>query len=75
MILILIWFVWFSLGNKRGAEHELDMKVDPKKQKKELIAAVQKEKAEKKTPKKVETSSSDSSDSSDSEEDQKVLTL
>lgn len=39
-------------------------------QKKDLVAAVQKEKAEKKVPKKVE--SSDESDSSDSEEEEKV---
>ncbi|KAF3527912.1 hypothetical protein DY000_02041914 [Brassica cretica] len=55
---------------KREPEDDLDTKVNLKKQKKDLVAAVQKEKAEKKVPKKVE--SSDESDSSDSEEEEKV---
>ncbi|EOA30014.1 hypothetical protein CARUB_v10013117mg [Capsella rubella] len=55
---------------KRDAEQDLNIQV-PKKQKKELSAAVLKEKAEKTVPKKVD-SSSDSSDSSDSEEVQKT---
>ncbi|XP_013637896.1 PREDICTED: nucleolin 1-like [Brassica oleracea var. oleracea] len=54
---------------KRDPEDDLDTKVNLKKQKKDVIAAVQKEKAEKKVPKKVE--SSDSSDSSDIEEEVK----
>ncbi|XP_019091994.1 PREDICTED: nucleolin 2 isoform X3 [Camelina sativa] len=53
---------------KRDAEQDLDIQVS-KKQKKDLIATVQKEKAAKKIPKKVETSSSESSDS---EEEQKT---
>ncbi|EFH61525.1 hypothetical protein ARALYDRAFT_479366 [Arabidopsis lyrata subsp. lyrata] len=59
---------------KRDAEQDLDIQV-PKKQKKELIDAVQKEKSEKTVPKKVESSSSDSSASSDSEDDQKTKTV
>ncbi|KAF2555424.1 hypothetical protein F2Q68_00015645 [Brassica cretica] len=54
---------------KRDPEDDLDTKVNLKKQKKDVIAAVQKEKAEKKVPKKVE--SSDSSDSSGIEEEVK----
>ncbi|CAN7083057.1 unnamed protein product, partial [Brassica oleracea var. botrytis] len=55
---------------KREPEDDLETKVNLKKQKKDLVAAVQKEKAEKKVPKKVE--SSDESDSSDSEEEDKA---
>jgi len=57
-------------SGKREPEDDLETKVNLKKQKKDLVAAVQKEKAEKKVPKKVE--SSDESDSSDSEEEEKV---
>ncbi|KAF8084004.1 hypothetical protein N665_0739s0003 [Sinapis alba] len=56
---------------KREPEDDLDTKVNLKKQKKDLVAAVQKEKAEKKVPKKVE-SSDEESDSSDSEEEDKA---
>lgn len=68
-VLILALFIGFCSG-KREPENDLETKVNLKKQKKDVIAAVQKEKAEKKVPKKVE--SSDSSDSSDSEEEEKV---
>lgn len=54
---------------KREPEDDIDTKVSLKKQKKDVIAAVQKEKAVKKVPKKVE--SSDDSDS-ESEEEEKV---
>ncbi|KAG2305049.1 hypothetical protein Bca52824_033700 [Brassica carinata] len=56
---------------KREPEDDLDTKVNLKKQKKDLVATVQKEKAEKKVPKKVE-SSDEESDSSDSEEEEKT---
>ncbi|CAH8358198.1 unnamed protein product [Eruca vesicaria subsp. sativa] len=52
---------------KRDPEDDLDTKVNLKKQKNDVIAAVQKEKAEKKVPKKVENS-----DSSDIEEEEEV---
>ncbi|KAJ4917539.1 nucleolin 1-like [Raphanus sativus] len=52
---------------KREPEDDLDTKVNLKKQKKDLVAAVQKEKAEKKVPKKVESSDEES----DSEEEDK----
>lgn len=74
--ILLCWRVGFNFvcsysSGKRDPEDDLDTKVNLKKQKKDVIAAVQKEKAEKKVPKKVE--SSDSSDSSDIEEEVKVL--
>ncbi|CAN8288486.1 unnamed protein product [Cochlearia groenlandica] len=54
---------------KRAPEDDVDTKVSLKKQKKDVIAPVKKEKSSKKVPKKVE--SSDSSDSSESEEEEK----
>lgn len=71
-MLVLTFECSYSSG-KREPEADVDAKVNLKKQKKDVIAAVQKEKAEKKVPKKVE--SSDSSDSSDIEEEVKVIIL
>lgn len=66
----MCWRVGFNFvcsysSGKRDPEDDLDTKVNLKKQKKDVIAAVQKEKAEKKVPKKVENS-----DSSDIEEEE-----
>ncbi|CAF2097957.1 unnamed protein product [Brassica rapa subsp. narinosa] len=60
---------------KRDPEDDLDTKVNLKKQKKDVIAAVQKEKAEKKVPKKVENSDSSDIEEEESSDEEEVAAV